>query len=557
MGKSRNPPPESEPLVLSGFFEFTNRPSRDRAWGLLYLAALALAFAGGIYSAVHWNHDFAASWNNDHMSDPASCPKHRSLLETVSHQDKGNGNVGDFVRAAIFIVSVTLLAPLVGGLGFTYAFKRHAHFMVNLTVQIQVALPAVFGIAMLLMGHLQFGIIFLVLAGISAFTFYLWRNELGLCARLLGVAANGLSDNPGLVGFCLVAVIAMACLWIPLVSLLGASYTNGHIAPKPGAIVQGPSCIDEHGRDTPCCYWELDWWVPVYAALNLATTSWTIFLIGEIRRFVLSATIAQWYFAPPGASMVGTTRRSIGLALGPSFGTCAFGSAILTLIQALRNAMEQAKQDNREEGLASLAWCLVSCVAECFFQLFEFITKFATVRAAITGEAFLTAGRGAFDLFRRNFLKAYAVWWLPPLVLQTGAFLISAVWGGAVFGLAWLLSHGRYPHHAMAGSTMLGILAFLLAWIVQSFFANVLLNVVDAVFMCYAMDRDTQAVTNMEVHEVFSHVPVGVAVENPDGNLGYGAPSAPTRPTQYVPPADPSYVRPSGQRIQNPGPAVV
>lgn len=66
-----------------------------------------------------------------------------------------------------------------------------------------------------------------------------------------------------------------------------------------------------------------------------------------------------------------------------------------------------------------------------------------------------------------------------------------------------------------------------------------------------------QAVTNMEVHEVFSHVPVGVAVENPDGNLNYGAPSAPPRGTQYVPPADPSYVPPSGQRIQNPGPAVV
>lgn len=41
-------------------------------------------------------------------------------------------------------------------------------------------------------------------------------------------------------------------------------------------------------------------------------------------------------------------------------------------------------------------------------------------------------------------------------------------------------------------SITLGILAFLLSWIVQSFFASMLLNLVDAVFMCYAMDRDTQ-----------------------------------------------------------------
>ena len=45
-----------------------------------------------------------------------------------------------------------------------------------------------------------------------------------------------------------------------------------------------------------------------------------------------------------------------------------------------------------------------------------------------------------------------------------------------------------------------------MAWIVQSFFAAVMLDVVDAIFICYAMDRDAQAVTNLSVHEVFSQV---------------------------------------------------
>jgi hypothetical protein len=35
------------------------------------------------------------------------------------------------------------------------------------------------------------------------------------------------------------------------------------------------------------------------------------------------------------------------------------------------------------------------------------VTKFATVRAAITGEAFFEAGRNVTDLLMRNFLKAY------------------------------------------------------------------------------------------------------------------------------------------------------
>jgi hypothetical protein len=35
---------------------------------------------------------------------------------------------------------------------------------------------------------------------------------------------------------------------------------------------------------------------------------------------------------------------------------------------------------------------------------------------------------------------------------------------------------------------------------------QVLLNIVEALFVCYALDRDRQAVTNAKVHEVYSQV---------------------------------------------------
>lgn len=53
---------------------------------------------------------------------------------------------------------------------------------------------------------------------------------------------------------------------------------------------------------------------------------------------------------------------------------------------------------------------------------------------------------------------------------------------------------------------ILGVLSFFMAWVVQAFFASVLLDIVNAVFICYAMDKDTHSVTNPEVHEVFSQV---------------------------------------------------
>jgi hypothetical protein len=67
------------------------------------------------------------------------------------------------------------------------------------------------------------------------------------------------------------------------------------------------------------------------------------------------------------------------------------------------------------------------------------------------------------------------------------------------------------PAHAQR-AILLGILSFFMAWVVQAFFASVMLDIVDAVFICYAMDKDTQSVTRMEVHEVFSQVSPGFAL---------------------------------------------
>lgn len=541
MGKERSAPPDTDPLVSHGFFEFSNRPVRDRGWGVLYLVFVAATLAGGVYAAVHRSPEFASSLNSDVMGDPSTCPAHRgrSLLQ----REEDHQSLGEMIRSFAFVMLATTVAPLVVGVAFVWTFKHHAVAMVKLTVRIQVAIPLMVGIVLLVSGQIVPGAVLLGMAALSALAFYLWRNELELCGRLLGVAGSGLNDNPGLLVFAVLALLAVACLWVPLVSFLGLSYANGSIRPNPAAALNGPTCRDAQGQQVPCCVWQADPWVPFYASLNIVSTMWTVFLSGEIRRYVLSATIAQWYFSPPGASMVGSTKRSVGLALGPSFGTCAFGSAILTLVQLVRNAMERARQSRDGDNIL---FCLVSCVMECFMQLVEFLTKFATVRAAITGEAFLSAGRSVTDLLARNFLKAYAVWWIPPLVLQTAAFLISAAWGCLVYGLGWLLWHNSHQHGYEA---LLGIMSFLLAWVVQSFFASVLLNIVDVVFVCYAMDRDTQAVTRPEVHDVMAQVPVGVAVENPDGNVNYGAPQQNTG--SYIPPADPAYAPPSRHQMDS------
>ena len=58
------------------------------------------------------------------------------------------------------------------------------------------------------------------------------RDFIPLCARLLSVAAQGLNENQGLIGFAILANIALAFLIVPLVGLSGLAFSNGQLVPN-------------------------------------------------------------------------------------------------------------------------------------------------------------------------------------------------------------------------------------------------------------------------------------------------------------------------------------
>ena len=74
------------------------------------------------------------------------------------------------------------------------------------------------------------------------------RNEIDLCARLLGVSAVGLNANPGLVVFAVLIKIVEGVFVLPIFGLIFTSYTNGKVVPNGMSlsvllICIFPSCI--------------------------------------------------------------------------------------------------------------------------------------------------------------------------------------------------------------------------------------------------------------------------------------------------------------------------
>lgn len=518
-----------------------NRSPRDRAWTLLFLLTWLAVIAAGAYGVVHRN---PAALTTDY-TDPASCPlapgRGRSLLSRL--QAKGpEWSPSQFLQLAGRWLAASAVLALGLGWAFIQLFKSHSHAMTRATVYSQVLIPVAFGVMLLASGAAGTSLLFFGLAGLAAFCFHLWRDQIQLATKLLGVSAHALAANGGVITTTVLLNLGSLLAIAPLGVLTGFALMNGEVVPNPARDGR-VECRDDQGHDVLCCTFAPNGFGQGYTGFASAVMLWTMLLANQIRVFATSGAVAQWYFAPPGlTSTRGTTLRSLKHALGPQLGSCCLGSLVLTVAEIMRSALENAQQRNgeRELGLFTLIQCCLVCIAQCFWAVIEYLTKFATVMMAITGEAFMDAGRRVTDLLARNLLNAFAsTIWFTPLVIRMACFVLAAGWG-AVTGLTYYALHRGSKLEATPGvnAAVLGGVVYVVAQFILAFLGGILLSVLDAVFICWAIDKDSHTVSHPEVYAVLETVPVpGAVVEQPDGGIAYGAgqPGAPQE-GQYQPP---------------------
>ncbi|GIL58905.1 hypothetical protein Vafri_13917 [Volvox africanus] len=291
-----------------------------------------------------------------------------------------------------------------------------------------------------------------------------------------------------------------AVLEIPLLLAVGGAMRNGTLVYNSARVDQGSAaradqCVNSDGDSVNCCEWQVEAWVNGYLVVAFIAMLWSMFLVFQIKMFTVAGTIAQWYFQPTSATDEqgpnrSRTLTSLRFALGPSLGSLCAGSAVLTLVSIVRRMLQKLRRDGTTNLFAA---CLAACLS-LLLSLVEFVTQFATVRAAITGEAFFTAGRNVVALLKRNLMDAFGVWWLPPLVLQSSSFLLAVAWGFLAYKISsattWSRMAGWSPEQVYSMTLLTAVLAFLAGWAVLSFLASLLLNVIDALFVCFAMDRE-------------------------------------------------------------------
>lgn len=62
--------------------------------------------------------------------------------------------------------------------------------------------------------------------------------------------------------------------------------------------------------------------------------------------------------------------------------------------------------------------------------------------------------------------------------------------------------------HLGVEAYLISLMAWVLLFVILGFFVRVLDNVIETVYVCYAIDRDRGEVCKQGVHEVYVHLPI-------------------------------------------------
>lgn len=122
-------------------------------------------------------------------------------------------------------------------------------------------------------------------------------HRIELTVRIVGVASDALARNLWLFGVLPCLTLGLVVYFVPIVVFLLFARLNGKIVPH----------VSKGSDGGYSCIWKQDSWVPAYYTLAILTMLWSATAMVEAQVYVISGTVAQWYFSKEDS----TLRRSI------------------------------------------------------------------------------------------------------------------------------------------------------------------------------------------------------------------------------------------------------
>ncbi|KAF9935482.1 hypothetical protein BGZ67_003399 [Mortierella alpina] len=309
---------------------------------------------------------------------------------------------------------------------------------------------------------------------------YMRRQYIARTTAIIELACEILKDNPDMffVSFGLMLIHAVfTAIWLVFFARV---FLIGHVEAKVESKL-----------------WVMDSNFYPIAAYMIFIYMWTSAVLSNVQRVTLANVVSKWYFhrhEPFAYHSSKITEPALINAATTSFGSICLGALFIAIVQftvfALRNTAKKLKESSFPLAVLVVTFCrLIQGLAENF-------NNYTLIYVGITGESLFAAARSASKIFHRNLLWGLLSDFLTKLILYVNATLLSLMTGFAAYIFATHTLHSPYGY-------VIGILSSIIPFYITRFFTHIMAITVDATFLCYAIDLDTNTCHSNKAHSAF------------------------------------------------------
>jgi hypothetical protein len=352
---------------------------------------------------------------------------------------------------------------------------------------------------------------------------YVYREVINMVARMFQIASVAVKENWILIPVQIAIMCFTVFIKVSLIVLMVFYFCTINVVYNPHANWDGSDGCEIQFVENWYTYCSYVWFVLAWFVLWSLTT----------RTYVVADTVSCWYWHGHGdedPQATGKIQRALKNGFTSHFGTMAFAALVLWFVDYLKKKV-------KAKTLNPLV-CVLKCIARCILSLIEFLTKMAVLVCAIRGQNFFESGKKVVNLFTAtcgNMKLASGVWVIPPRILNFFVFICSIMYGlatGFTVYAAWrknmtvdinkidmLATCGLLGGDSLTEMTacsctetldswgvilaiVMGLVSWIICAIIMAFLSNILLTVVDTVFMCFLFDKENNQVSKPELHEI-------------------------------------------------------
>lgn len=454
-------PPYNEKLSSSPSY---NAPSRDskadkmfktNSWRDLWAAILFYVHLAGVVVILGLNFS------------------NLSKLETVKTDTTK-------VLQSVGIIGTSVLVGIVLLTIFLSLVNKFPKSMIKGTFISSIVLLGLMGVGMFFVpGGGFMGIIYLILALLNLLIYFSWRKRIPFSASLLKCVVDVMKIYPNtwnLSVFAIISQIAASAFYVVTLMAIGLKYSDSIGG-------SGSKNIQIEGVDIAAM---------LYIVFSMY---WTMQVIQNVVHTSVCGVFATFYFLHgTGAAIMKPVWNSFSRSITYSFGSIAFGSLIVAVIQFIRFLINSTRNE-RDNLAAACADCLLGMIE----GLVRYFNYYAYVHVAIYGKPFIEAGKDTWELIKSHGVDVIINDSLVGNCMSVGVLLIGLTCGLFAFltGLMFLENQSL--------TITAAVLSFVIASMISSVATQLIESGVSATLVCYAEDPSALQRSKPELYREITH----------------------------------------------------